>query len=285
MNFRINPLFLLLAASATLWTACDDVIDLELPDAEPRLSVEATITNLDTVQMVRLTYSANYFSNAPAPAVSGALVVLTDELGAVDTFAENSADGVYLSEVRKTIGRSYTLFIRTPDGKTYQSEPQLLREPVPIDSIYWEYEPNGEFDNDSLPPGGYNILIVTTEPAGAGDFYRWRNYINGTFLNEPSNLQFSNDNFVDGNTTTGFYINSELVPPGGRFRVEQMRISEDMYNYLNLLITQTAFVGGPFDPPPAPIPSNIRCLSDPDEKVYGFFCCAGTSVAEIIVPD
>jgi hypothetical protein len=64
-----------------------------------------------------------------------------------------------------------------------------------------------------------------------------------------------------------------------------MTISEGMYNFMFILNQQTAFVGGPFDSPPAPIPSNLRCVSHPDEKVYGYFSCAGVSVAEITVPE
>jgi hypothetical protein len=278
--------FLLPLSLLAFLTACDDVIDLELPDAEPRLVVDATITDLDTVQSVKLSYSANYFSNVSTPPATGALVVITDDAGVADTLVEEGVAGLYLSANRKQAGRTYTLYVQTTDGKTFTSDPELLRPAVPIEGIEYKYNPTGEFDSDSLPAGGYDILIFTTEPAGAGDFYRWRSYINGVELTDAEDMQFANDDFVDGNgTTTGFLINADLVPKGGHYRVEQMTISEGMYNFMFILNQQTAFVGGPFDSPPAPIPSNVRCVSHPDEKVYGYFSCAGVSVAEITVPE
>src|ERR1041385_7284209 len=61
-----------------------------------------------------------------APAVSGATVVIVDDLGNEETLTELSSGNYYTSSTHGVIGRSYSLKIQTKDGEVYQSSMEKL---------------------------------------------------------------------------------------------------------------------------------------------------------------
>ncbi len=272
---------------ALLWilslglTSCEDVIDLDLPSTDPQLVVEGWLTNEPVEQEVRLSLSAPYFENAELPGVSGALVVLFDGENPVDTFAERTdAAGFYASDYQLSAGGFYSVYILSPDGKEYQSQPQLLESVPAIDSIYAKFREESPFEDE-----GYYVFINTREPAGIGDHYRWRQYINGEFQNEPFDLNYASDEFVDGNPIIDFEVATAPAQVGDTVRIDQMTISREAFDYLQQVQQQTAFVGSLFDTPPAPIPGNFRNLNDPEDEPLGFLGVSGLTFAEIVIEE
>lgn len=263
-----------------LW-GCQDVIDLQLPDGETQLVVDGWLTNLEGEKTVKLSLSANYFSNEPNPGVSGAQVILYNEEGPVDTLRESPEKaGTYLTDFTGVIGQTYHLLIRTPDKKEYASQPQELREVAPITDISYEYVD----DNPFLDPG-YYIRISSYEPAGLGDYYRWRQLINGVYQNTPFDIVIASDEFVDGNDIINFEVGTQPLEVGDTCRIEQHIISKEAFDFLFLVRDQTAFVGSIFDSPPAPIRGNIYNIKDPEDRPLGFFGVSGVSTAEIVVEE
>jgi len=262
-------------------TSCQDVIDLDLPSTDPQLVVEGWLTDEPVEQQVRLSLSAPYFENAELPGLSGALVVLFDEQNPVDTFLEaDETAGLYTSSFRLQAGGVYSIYILSPDGREYQSVPQLLEPVPPIDSIYAEFREESPFEDE-----GYYVFINTREPAGAGDHYRWRQYINGNFQNDPFDLNYASDEFVDGNPIIGFEVATQAAQPGDTVRIDQMTISREAFDFLVQVQNQTAFVGSLFDTPPAPIPGNIRNLNDPEDDPLGFLGISGLTFAELVIEE
>lgn len=265
------------------FASCEDKISLELPDGETFLVVAGWITNEEGPQTVKLTYTAPYFADVPPPVVSGAIVTLRDNEGNESTMVESSP-GVYEYYEAGIIGRSYQLHINLPEGDIYESDFELLHEPVPIDSIYWQLsdrEPNA--DNDENPDDIYDVLIDTYEPEGRGDYYQWRSFLNGVEAREPGDIFATSDQLVDGGPITEFNITNKLYSTPDTVIIVQERISQAAYEFLSQLQSQTAFVGSPFDTPPVPIQSNVHNLSDPSRIALGFFGASGRVRATIIV--
>jgi hypothetical protein len=264
---------------ALLFCACQDVIELNLSDVPPQLVVEGWITNLEKPAEVIISYSTNYLDRKALPRASGAEVALHDENGLVAVFEESDEQpGVYRSDYVGQVGVAYHLRIRTPDGKRYASIPELLKGVSPITAIYYEFRQATLFQEE-----GYYVKIDSYEPEGPGDYYRWRQFINDTLNNRPIDILVVSDQFVDGNDIIGFEINFQPLKLGDRYRVEQMSISRRAYEFFFLVREQTAFVGGLFDTPPAPIKGNLYNVDDPNEQVLGFFGASGVSIAEIII--
>lgn len=278
----LKTLILFLATSVVL-SSCEDVVELDLPEGEEFLVVEGWITNQDRPHDVILTTTAAYFDDAdPAPA-TGANVFIRDDAG-METLLAESSPGVYTYPDSGIVGRSYQLEIVLDNGKRYLSSFEELYEPVPILEIYWqlsEDEPND--DNGESLDDIYDVLIFTIEPAGVGDHYRWRSILNEEEQREPFDLFVADDEFVDGNPITEFNVSDDLYSQFDTVTIIQERISRDAYEFLSLLQTQTAFVGGPFDPPPSPIRGNIVNLTDPNDLALGFFGASARDQATVIV--
>lgn len=262
---------------------CQDKIELDLPEGEKFLVVEGWITNEARPHEIILTTTAPYFDQSPVPRVSGATVILRDDQDMETTLTEQG-EGVYIYPDSGTVGRSYQLEIFTPDGEHYLSDFELLREPVPIFDISWqlsEKEPDPDFDQQ--PDDIYDVLITTTEPPGEGDCYRWRVILNGREQNEPWDILITNDDLVDGNFIPELNVTEELYSSPDTVVIIQERISQVAFDFLNQVLIQTAYVGGPFDTPPAPIKGNVHNVNDPTHDALGFFGAAARDDASVIV--
>lgn len=271
---------LALAAMLIIFSACEDVVDLKLPEGDATLVVEGQITNQPDVNQVKLTMSVPYFDSVSNPIVSNATVVLSDEQGQSVTLSENPANsGIYPILTPGTIGRTYTVEITTAEGKRFRSEPEYLAPVADIDSIYYELNES----TDSTEEDEYDVLLDARETPNERNFYRWRLSVNGEFRNEPFDLFYASDDFLDGNDVIGFAVNDDWVYEGDELIVEQISISESYYEYLDLIWQQTAIVGGLFDSPPAPITGNIIDLDDRSKPVYGFFNASAIDRIEGVV--
>ena len=263
--------------------SCEDKIDLELPEGETYLVVEGWITNEDIPHTVKLTYTSPYFDEQSSPVITGADVFLRDNEGNETTLTETEP-GTYKFDEAGIVGRSYQLRINLPDGDNYESDFELLRLPVPIDSIYWqlsEREPNA--NNDENPDDIYDVVIDTYEPEGYGDHYQWRSFLNGVEAREPFDIFTTSDQLVDGGPILAFNVTFKLYSIPDTVEIVQERISKAAYEFLTQLQSQTAFVGSPFDTPPVPIQGNVRNLSDPKRNALGFFGAAARDRATVIV--
>ncbi len=274
---------LFLACFAFGLTSCEDKIELDLPEGETFLVVEGWITNEAGPQTVKLTYTSPYFSDSDQPVASGATVILKDDEGN-EFLMEETESGIYKYNDAGTIGRSYQLLVNLPEGDYYESDFELLQEPVPIDSIYWRLsEDEPDPDNDENPDDIYDVLINTYEPEGRGDHYQWRSFLNGVEARDPFDIFTTDDQLVDGGPIPEFNVTDELYSAPDTVVIVQEHISKAAYEFLSQLQSQTAFVGGPFDTPPVPILGNLHNRSNPGKDALGFFGAAGRDRATVIV--
>jgi hypothetical protein len=274
-TYKLFPKFLLLAGFALM--GCQEVIELELPDNEPLLIVNGRLTNADSCT-VEIATTAPYFSQAVPPPISDALVELFENGQWVATLDETSKPGVYKSAFSGTVGNNYHIKITlaTPTGGIaagiYESAPETMARIFAIDSIFIDSIP-------ALPPfreAGRYPFFSFREPAGRGDYYRLRRWIDDSLLNRPQDLQVFNDDFADGRAFDNVDLEAiqflgDLVESGRTYRIEVASISRQHWEFLNLIFQQTVQVGGTFDPPPAPIIGNMRKPDNPSAVVLGYF--------------
>lgn len=267
------------------FASCQEKIDLELPEGEQFLVVEGWINAYDSLHLVKLSYTAPYFSNVPQPKVKDAVVILEDNEGNEEVLNEIE-EGVYEIDRQGIEGREYRLRIHLPEGDTYLSKFELLREPVPIDSIYYQLSDREPMEQlGEKPDQIYDVLIDTYEPEGRGDFYRWRSFVNGVEAQEPSDIVIVTDYLLDGAPVIEFNVTYNLYALGDTVKIIQEHISADAYEFLASIWSQTAMVGSPFDSPPVPIKGNVQNITDPNRPALGFFGAAGVYPVEIIISE
>lgn len=297
--------------------SCIDPYQVEVEQGPQLLTIEGMITSIAQVHSIRLTRSDTYgsvFQGLIRP-VTGATVIVRDNLGNVTFFAENNTDrGSYNSPVdfAAAIGRSYSLQIQTVEGKVYSSFPERV-ESVPAikDLTYKVIKIPVEGENNSR--SGVQLIASIDDPADQNNFYFWRNdpsvYVLKTrpdlFTPRPTetnpgrepapkaccdtcystelvgnqSLFIAQDDNFNGLSTkipVGFIEDDGLrFVQTYRVDLRQMSISQSAYRFLRLVKQQTEISGSVFDPPPANIKGNMISLDNPEEVVLGYFIAAG----------
>ena len=280
------------------------------------LVVDGMITSTPGPYTIKLSSSfpINTYETDPRP---GFEVIISDDAGNAETLTE-SGPGVYLTApngIQGIPGRSYQLTLHSPDGKTYLSGFEKLNNPIGIDSVY----PKLEYHND--PNYNYEIsgyqFYINTEPSVADSVYyfwkltctyqyesdfiiRWifdgtlRPFTNSDTLRTCWNTQKVKDIFVYstvgmlGSVLHDFplhYVSTQTRHLSIRYSllVEQMTVSEAVYNFWNSIREQNSDIGELYTKQPYQIHGNIYNPDNPGELVLGYFMAAGADTKRIFV--
>ena len=129
---------LLLIVIGCLNTACEEVIQLDLPTETPRLAIEASIEmtpNEPLVQVVKLSLTGGFYQEVN-PAVTDAVVQLIDLTNnQTYDFVHNAAlEGDYHLLFTPSFDTDYKLSI-VYANETYESTTEQLMHAVPIDNL------------------------------------------------------------------------------------------------------------------------------------------------------
>ncbi|MBI1315725.1 DUF4249 family protein [bacterium] len=267
---------------------CTDVIQVDLPDSEPLVVVDGRMTDLDPVR-VKVTTTANYFSQTQTPRIQGARVSLWADGVEVEVLQEDSA-GYYSGNTLAQESVNYFVRVETDENDpllgsgTWESLSERLPRSLGIDSFYVGY-----LENDPPFVDGWYTYFEFRDPLGVGDKYRLRRTRNDSILDSPFDLSIFQDDFWDGRV----FDNVDLpairldgpLDSGTTFELEMAGISERYFEYIALLREQTTQVGGTFDPPPAPLQGNIRDRVAAGKLALGYFSVQRVSRANAAVPE
>ena len=64
-----------------LLSSCESVIEIDLDYMKPELVIEGVINDLDNQCIIKLSKTTDYFNRKTNPAVSDAVITLTDKIG------------------------------------------------------------------------------------------------------------------------------------------------------------------------------------------------------------
>lgn len=159
--------------------ACVERIDFDIPPAQFLTVIEGSITDQPGPYTVKASRGLSLDSDSSfLVPIERARITLLDDLGNTEAFTEN-AKGIYETKgvMRGTVGRTYRIRIEMPDGKLFESMPELLRPVGQIKEIRYEYEARtqqkffGEVAADV-----FNVFVDSDAgAAGSGEnFVRWR---------------------------------------------------------------------------------------------------------------
>lgn len=251
-TIKYSLIILLLPA---IFFSCKKVINLDLGNVSGDLVIEGNVTNRTGLQKVILSRNVPFTSPNVYPAVSGAAVSVSDNLGNQYQLAEGPA-GTYSNEDFKGIpGRTYSMSVKT-DGTTYAATsamPGLVR----LDSLT---------DKNDIFNTGKNRKIVTIhfqDPANIANQYRFIMFVNGV---QVKSIFAFDDEFIDGK-----YVDLDLeqtdfdIFPGDTVKVEMQCIDKPVYEYWYTLAQQQANNPGgqvaPANPPTNILPETLGYFS------------------------
>lgn len=239
--------------------SCEDVVDIDLEESEPRLVVEASLVWNQEMEenplFIRLTTTGPFFDEQVPPALDAS----------VSVFSENGTEFPF-TEVEPGLFRNNTFHSPEPNSVytleiIYQDEIYRATEkflPVP-ELEYVEQTNDGGFSGDDI-----ELKVFYTDPAGIDNYYFFR------FFHEQLSLQIYDDEFTDGNRTFAFFSDEDLES-GDLVVFEIQGISERFYEYLYLLRSQSGNAGGPFQTQPTTVKGNVINTTNPDNFSFGYF--------------
>ena len=259
--------------------SCEKTVDFKLEEAEPKLTVEATIEN-GLAPVVILSKSVNYFSTISIQQladifVHDAIVEISNQrqthrlkeyaipLGAGLFYYYYSTDSTSLSTaITGELNTSYTLNI------TYENEKYSAATTIPsitkkIDSIWWKPTPNDTTNKKAT------VIMKATDPAGFGDYVRyWTKKNREEFL--PGFNSVFDDLIIDGSTyelevEPGFNRNISWTDneergafhKGDTITVKLSNIDKATFDFWRTMEYTYQSVGNPFSTPTKVI-SNIK---------------------------
>lgn len=287
----MKKLLYVLGFVALVLSSCEEVIDFPLDESDIDLYViDAKITTRDNIK-VYITKSITVYDTNTNPAVSGAMVSISDDATPANVlYLTESADSAGLYSVPEgesypgVIDRTYTLTVQI-DDETFTAT-EKLPEVSKLDSLV--IKPSLRGDKAFLA-----IYINTQEPEGESpDYYKWNFYVDGVFYDEPFDLFITDDSEVDGNYISNLEIFTDyhdvddttqrVLTFNSEIYVEQVSITELAYEYYIALYNQY-YSGGLFSVPPSNAASNFTTTGN--KKVLGLFQASDISVSETIKID
>ena len=245
-----------------LLVSCTDVIEVEVPEAAPRLVVEASIDwekgTVGNEQTINLSLSTPYFdADQLNPVTEASVKVTNSSTGAVFTFVSQN-DGRYItSSFIPVVDDEYSLEV-VYDNETYTAT-ETLMPVVDIDEVYQSLDEG--FDKDAL-----EVNVLFTDPAEIENFYLMKFQRQGGYLSELYDIS---DEFTDGNQMSVFYEDEEFVV-GDIIDINLYGVSKQYYNYIRLLIEQSSD-GGPFSTIPAQLKGNCINSTNSENNAFGYF--------------
>jgi hypothetical protein len=256
---KLNRLFIFLAVSLT---SCEEVIDLDLEQSEPRLVIDASliwyINTSGDYQQIKLSQTTGFYEEEAKPVTDAEVTI---EAGNGEEFIfVHQEQGIYTNDNFNPIfEENYTLQINYQDD-IYTASSSFVSVPG-IDFI--EQNSEGGFIREDI-----EIEAFFTDPAGEDNSYIFRF---SNFSTSKVSLEIYEDEFTDGNQVSASYSNDELAA-GDEIFVTMEGISKPFYNYLFILRSQGGNNGGgPFQSQPATVKGNIVNKTNPENYPFGYF--------------
>lgn len=266
-----NYIFKFLLSLLVFTGSCTDVIDVDVPEAPPRLVIEASMDwekgTSGNQQLIKLSTSTPFFDNLSQTPVTGAIVSVINDTDNTEIVFTDENNGSYSTdEFVPIMGQSYTLTI-LHNNEVYRATETMT--PVTEITAVFQSRENG-FDKDAL-----EVNIEFNDPKDIDNFYLSKFQRRGDLLQTLIDVK---DEFTDGNKMSIFYEKlqdddtgeTEFVP-GDVVDINLLGLSEQYYNYIQLLIQQSGGAGGPFSTTPAEIKGNCINMTNPENYAFGYF--------------
>ncbi|TRX71745.1 DUF4249 domain-containing protein [Carboxylicivirga sp. M1479] len=207
--------------------SCEEVIDIDLNDSDPKLSIDGKIEMGQTAQ-IQLSYTTDYFSEEAPNYETDAIVNIKELNGRVETLI-HQGKGLYTGNI--VIGREgfeYELEINV-DDKTYLGKSSMLTPTEILNIEYLEFDGFGGSEEETE----YQLQIVLKNNPLEENYYLLKYYINGSDKEDTYSVYshefFPNEETIEFSPMRFIFTKDDVVT------VKAYSIDEGTYDYYSQL--------------------------------------------------
>ncbi len=226
--------FLFALSLLIILTSCEEVIYVDLNNANPEFVVEATIFK-DSVSLVHLTHTTSYFSNEEPDFIEDASIIISDGTSLEEL--NYIGKGYYIgNNIIGTEDKVYKIEI-TLDGITYEGisympvKTNIVSVSFSKDNTQSIFNPNGETI--------FTIICEFIDDPDKDNFYMIRYLLEGRVLKDSYYLLTEhyavNGTLENLNTNSADYdtlrFSEWMFYEGGNAEVQIFCIDKSVYNY------------------------------------------------------
>jgi hypothetical protein len=206
--------------------SCQEVIHVDLNSASPKLIIDAGISDQQGPYTVVLSQTVAFDLNNTFPSVTGALVVISDNAGNIDTLIENKPGTYQTTNIQGIPGHTYTITVKS-DNTVYTAI-STMPFPVPIDTVV---------SKNRFGTKNKELSVSFNDSKGIDNYYRIIEKIT-YYLPDPGRIilptlgTVSTDKLMDGTKITvspGF--NQPELLTGDSVLVSLECIDKNVYTY------------------------------------------------------
>ncbi|CAL1517364.1 DUF4249 domain-containing protein [Chitinophaga sp. MM2321] len=278
--------FLTIFAAFAGLTACEDKIDLDIPNGKSFPVMDAWITTDMGVQKIKFTMSVPYTDNNPAPIITDAAITVFD-LTAGTTYPFAFKDNVYSYDATNkpigVLGHAYKLHVEYK-GEIFEAYDTIRRVP-PIDSISYQFKTKEESISGKE---GYYAKFHAKDLDNGTDYYWIRSYRNDTTkrLGDAFSIDGSYDEGIsDGSTfilpiAEGITDYSKPFQQNEKIIVRLSSVTHRSYDFLSQ-VNEQVNAGGLFAKVLENVKSNIDNITPSGKtRILGWFGTSAVSKSE-----
>ncbi|MEL6671977.1 MAG: DUF4249 domain-containing protein [Bacteroidota bacterium] len=217
-------LYIGLLLSIGSFTACEEVIEVELNEANPQWVVEGQLDATQGTAEVRVSQTGNYFGEASYLPGEGASVSLTHQDGTRYDLVEQTAGRYAAGNIASTPGDQFTLEVEI-EGETIVGQ-ATTQAGVTVDSLSANLQ-GGFFGQEE----GYVVFVNFQEPAESDTYLRFHLTVNGAARND---ILLYDDGLTNG-AQAAFPLFPLRFKQGDEVEVEAWAVDEASYRYFTSL--------------------------------------------------
>ena len=247
-----------------IFHSCEKVIDIETEFDDKRLVIDASISkhrdSIDGIASVKLSETIPYFSDQESIVKNASVKIKTNQI--VYNLVYNNDKKEYSSIIENINKEEFVLSIIRNEN-TYTSSEKLITTPK-IKSVIFG-------DRKSLNKDEVELRVTFIDPPEKGNYYLWKF---GPKKSGKYDYLPALDKYINGNEFTfSFFIDkTEYLQNSDFINIEINGISENYYNYLNILTSQAGAQNGrPFSTSSSIIRGNISNLVSEEKFPLGYF--------------
>lgn len=205
-------------------SSCEKEIELDLNSSNSKYVIEGEIPQ-NEVATIKITKTVNFSDSNNFPAVKGAIVTITNEMGITEQLIETSA-GIYKTQKLKgEEGKTYTLSIKA-DGNTFTAKSTMPKavKLTGLKTSLSSFAPPGAASSDN-----YTVFPQFIDPVELGNSYRFIQTCNGEL---DKSILIANDNIGNGQPNSRPIFSQGFdIKLGDKVTVEMRCIDMPVYDY------------------------------------------------------